>query len=125
MKRLAVVLALAGCGSAQRHPAITAGIVGLAVGGLSCEIDSPDSQASCAIIGGSAAVFLGGIAALVTLFADTSDQSNQVFDDDDQGSASVRLHTSTPPPPVVVDAGVDAPPVIVDAPAVIDAAPAD
>jgi hypothetical protein len=107
-RRAALLLALAGCGFAQRHPAITAGIVGGVVGGLSCEIDNPAKQAYCGLIAGGAAAFLGGITGLVTLFADTSDHELPPVDDEDDGD-EVRVHTSTPPPPVTLDAGVDAP----------------
>ena len=84
------------------------------VGGLACEIDSPEKQSTCGIIAGGAALFLGGIAAVVMLFAPAEDHELPPLDDDDD--ERVHVHTSTPPPPVPVDAGVDA---------ALDAAPAD
>lgn len=118
MKRAALVLALASCAFSQKHPSIAAAITGAVVGGLACEIDNPAKQAYCGIIAGGAAVFLGGVTALVTLFADTSDHElTPIFDHDDDEDGRPRVHTSTPPPPVPVDAGVelDAAPLAADA----------
>jgi hypothetical protein len=65
---LAVATALASttCGSAVRHPAITAGIVGGVIGFGACEMEGSPTG-TCGLIGGGAGVFLGGIAALVLL----------------------------------------------------------
>src|SRR5439155_12613739 len=97
-KRLALLLALCGCGFTQKHPALTACIVGGVVGGLACEIDNPAKQATCGYATAAGAVFLGGITALVFLFTDAGDHEFQPeYDDPD------TIHTSTPPPPGEID----------------------
>src|SRR5262249_4723552 len=116
MKRVALLLALCGCAGATRHPAIAAAITGGVVGGLACEIDAPSRQGTCAYITLGTAAFLGGLAALVTLIANTNDDEQQAEQEPD------ALHSGTPPPPglpddagVEVDAGPAAVPVVVDA----------
>ena len=120
MKRCALLLALCGCASAQKHPALTAAIVGGVVGGLACEIDNPAKQIDCAYVTAAAAAFLGGLTGLITTFTDTS-AHEFAPDPEDEDQA---IHTSTPPPPGLADAGVGA-----DAPALdattADAAPSD
>jgi hypothetical protein len=108
MQRLALVLALCGCASAQRHPAVAIGIVGVFVGGLACEMNDPAHQSTCGIIAGAAGLGLGGITGLVTLFADTSDHSIPGDEDMEMEGSAVRLHTHTAPPPepLFLDAGV-------------------
>ena len=96
MNRLALVLALAGCAFSQKHPAVTAAITGAVVGGLACEIDSPAEQSTCGIIAGGAAVFLGGITALVTLFADPSDHELPPPSDEEEDEAG-RPHVAAAP----------------------------
>jgi hypothetical protein len=109
MQRLALVLALCGCASAQRHPAIAIGIVGAVIGGLACEMNDPANQSTCAIIAAAAGAGLGGITGLVTLFADTSDHSIPGDEDMEMEGSAVRLHTRTlPPPEPIIDGGVDA-----------------
>ena len=115
MTRAALILALCGCAFSQKHPAITTAIVGGVVGGAACEIDNPGKQIYCAYATAGAAVFLGGIVALVYLFTNV-DEHEMVIDDTDEAGA---IHTSTPPPPgEQVDAGIDTAPVA-------DAAPSD
>lgn len=106
MKRVAVVLALAGCAQAQKHPAIAIGIAGAIVGGLACEMDSPAHQSTCGIITGAVGLGLGGITGLVTLFADTEDHSLPSDDDMEMEGSAIRVHTHTAPPPEPPDAGV-------------------
>ena len=102
MTRLLLVLALA-CGC-TRHPALTVGVAAGSVGLLSCEINDV-SQGTCAIVGGGAALVLGGIAALVTYFADTS--AHQLPPDEEMlPSGALRVRTHTEPPPVPIDAGL-------------------
>jgi hypothetical protein len=109
LKRVALItlLALVSCEFAQRHPAVTAGITGLSVGFLGCEIDSVDAK-TCAIVGGSAGAFLGGIAALATLLFETNDTEPATVEGDQEmtESGAIRVHTHTVPPPVEIDAGI-------------------
>lgn len=59
---LAAGLPSAGCESAVKHPAITAGIVGATMGFTTCKLGS-DNLGACAAVGGGAAAFLGLVAA--------------------------------------------------------------
>jgi hypothetical protein len=61
-------------------------------------------MSACGEIGAATAVFLGGIAAIVTLIADTDDHS--LPSDDTEAPEIVRVRTHTAPPPVAPDAGV-------------------
>lgn len=118
-----VLLALCGCTFASKHPSVTVGIASGTIGFGACYIDGVKGS-TCGIVGGSTALFLGGIAALVTLIADTG--SHQLPPDDElqpDDEAAVRVRTHTAPPPVLPDAGVDAAPPA-DAPPA-DAPPAD
>ena len=103
-----VFVFLAGCASAQRHPALTIGIAAAIVGGLACEMDSPAHQSTCGIIAGAVGVGLGGLTGLVTLFADTQDHTIPGDEDMEMEGSAVRIHTHTAPPPEPVpsDAGV-------------------
>ena len=123
MKRALVVLALvslAGCESAAKHPAITIGTVTGTMGFGLCEL-SVAELGTCAIVGGAAALALGGITALVYLLADPNAQP-----EDPAQEESPREYVTEPPPGLPAwmqtDAGV--PPVASDA-AVLDAAPVD
>lgn len=112
MKRVLLLLALAGC---VKHPGITAGVAGGVMGFGACEIDSV-KVSTCGIIGASTALALGGIAWLVTTLFDTEDHEVTFGDDDElTPQGGVKVHTHTAPPPVVIDAGVDAAAVVVDA----------
>jgi hypothetical protein len=68
MKKLALFALALSCASAVKHPAITAGVLGGVVGFGTCEIEEA-GHGTCAAIGGGAALFLGGIAAIVMLIA--------------------------------------------------------
>jgi hypothetical protein len=59
---LAAVLPLAGCESAVKHPAVTAGIVGGTLGFTTCKLGSDNNTACLAVTAGTAA-FLGLVAA--------------------------------------------------------------
>ena len=59
---LAAGLPSAGCESAIKHPAITAGIVGGTLGFTTCKLGS-DNTAACLAVTGGAAAFLGLVAA--------------------------------------------------------------
>jgi len=117
------VLLVALCGCAK-HPAVTIGVAGGGIGLLTCEMNGA-SQQTCGIITAAVALGLGGLAALVTTFADTS--AHQLGPDEEiTPEGTVKLHTHTALPPVPLDAGVpdaafDAAPVD----AGVDAAPAD
>jgi hypothetical protein len=108
MKRapaLALVFALGGCAFSQKHPGITigatAGVIGFGACGLAVE-----KIGTCGIIGGSAALVLGGITGLVTLLADTNDHSLPPFLEEQEDGV---IHDGTPPPPgLLPDAGVGA-----------------
>ncbi len=101
------VAALAAQPACANHPALTVGIGGGAVGLLSCEVQG-SSQATCGMITGIAAVGLGGLAWLVTHFADTSAHELPTDDDETLPDGTVRVHSHTALPPVPLDAGSDA-----------------
>jgi len=109
VKRVALLLALAGCASAVKHPALAAGIAGGVVGFSACEIDNVDTK-TCAIVAGSTALFLGGIAWLVTTIFDTED--HELTGPDDEAEAAIRngaLKVDTQsdlPPGLPPDAGI-------------------
>lgn len=122
MKHAALVLALAGCATAVKHPAVAAGITGGLVGFSACEIDNVDTK-TCAIVAGSTALFLGGIAWLVTTIFDTED--HELVGPDDEAEAAIRngalkVDTQTAPPPGLPDGGISP-----DATTAPDAPPAD
>ena len=93
---LALLVALAGC---AKHPTITAGVTGGTIGFSACYLDV-EKAGTCGIVGGSAALFLGGLVAIVTYFTDTSAHELK-FDDDEE----MRPVEREP-----LDAGVDAAP---------------
>ena len=106
MPAIAMLFALAGCTFSQKHTPVTVGVAAGVIGFGGCYVDNVKAS-TCGIVGGSAALFLGGIAALVTLIADTSAHElppQPDLDQDQQGR--VRVHTHTALPPVLPDAGV-------------------
>jgi hypothetical protein len=107
MKRAALLLALCGCMFAKNHPGVTigatAGVIGFGACGMAVE-----KLDTCALIGGSAALVLGGITGLVTMFADTSAHELPPFEEDQDQT----IRTRTEPPPGLPDAGV---PMAIDA----------
>lgn len=107
MKRAVLVLACAAQLSCANHPALTVGVGAGSIGLLSCEIQGA-SQGTCGIITGIAAVGLGGLAWLVTHFADTS--AHQLPDDDEMltgGTVRLHTHTALPPVPLASPGGLD------------------
>jgi hypothetical protein len=96
----AALLAMS-CESAAKHPGITVGLVTGTTGFGICQLNVADTG-TCAIVGGTAALALGGITALVTLFANThAPEPDPVLDEE------TRYQSVTPPPPgLPVDAGV-------------------
>ena len=114
MRRAVVILALCSSLSCAKHPVITVAVASGTIGLMSCEINGA-SQGACGIIGGTAALVLGGIAALVTAFADTN--AHQLPTDEELlPNGAVRVHTHTDLPPVPLDAGVPDAAVMTDAP---------
>jgi hypothetical protein len=113
MKRVLACLALVtlvSCESAARHPAITIGTVAGTIGFGTCEI-SVEKLGTCGIIGGTAALALGGITALVTLLANTNAPEEPTGDLDEEGRP--RGSTTEEPPGLpawMMDGGV-APPI--------------
>ena len=127
MRTLVVLLALSsGC---ARHPSVTVGVAAGGIALVTCEVngasfwtnnDALHVQGSCGILTAAVGLALGGLAAIVTHYADTS--AHELGPDEEiTREGTVRLHTHTAPPPVPLDAGlgdagVDAA-VVVDAPA--------
>ena len=104
---LSIALAAMSCESAAKHPGMTVGLVTGTTGFGICQLNV-SSTGTCAIVGGTAGLVLGGITALVTLFANTSAPAPDPYLEED-----ARYQSVTPPPPgLPVDAGV---PVVVDA----------
>src|SRR5690349_6385848 len=123
MKRALVVLALvslAGCESAAKHPAITIGTVTGTMGFGLCELSVAD-VGTCAIVGGAAALALGGITALVYLLADPNAQPDAPVQEE-----APREYVTEPPPGLPAwmqtDAGV---PALAPDAALVDAAGTD
>lgn len=120
--RWLAILALAATLSCAKHPALTVGIGGGAIGLVSCEMQG-SKQSTCGIITGIVALGLGGLAWLVTSLADTN--AHELPPDDEMlPDGAVRVHTHTELPPVVLDAAPAAP-APVDAAPVADAGVAD
>jgi len=100
--RIAVLaIALAGC---AKHPTITAGVSGGAIGFGACYLEV-EKAGTCGVLGGSAALFLGGLVAVVTYFTDTS--AHELKFDDEEDLRPVEREP--------IDAGVDAAPSLPDA----------
>ncbi|HTR50859.1 MAG TPA: hypothetical protein VMJ10_09145 [Kofleriaceae bacterium] len=97
---LALALTLVSCGGPQRRPVIAAAVAGAAIGFGTCEIDNVDSS-KCALIGGTAAVALGGIAAIITLLVDTN--AHELQPDDEDIEEWRKAQGFTPPPPGLPD----------------------
>ncbi|MEO8554771.1 MAG: hypothetical protein ABI678_32560 [Kofleriaceae bacterium] len=113
----AALVAVALMFSCARHPALTVGIAGGSIGLLSCEIQQGE-QTNCGIITAAVGLGLGGLAWLVTTFADT-DAHALPNDDEVLPDGAVRVHSHTELPPVPLDAGV------IDAASVVDAGGVD
>jgi hypothetical protein len=107
-RAIALLFVLAGCGWVQRHPAVTlTTVVGATIGFGSCEIGGGRTS-TCAISGGAAALFLGGLTALALALLDTGDHPIGAPPSGPEltNGGAIRIHTRTLPPPVPVDAGV-------------------
>jgi hypothetical protein len=120
MKRIILLLALAGCAFARKHPGITVGIATGSVGFFSCEI-AVDKVGTCAAIGAVTGVILGGITGLFAILG--ADHAHQILTPEEEEAERRRLETTSEPPPgLPVDAGVPLAPIDAGA---ADAAPAD
>jgi len=102
MKRAVLLIMLAGCGFAQKHPGVTVGLVAGTMGFGACEL-SVEKIGTCSAIGGAAGLVLGGITGLVTLLADTSAHE---LDLEEETPEYTRVRTRTAPPPGLPDAGL-------------------
>ena len=94
------------CESAAKHPGITIGAVAGTIGFGTCEL-SVEKLGTCGIVGGIAAVGLGGITALVTLLANTNAPPEPEGDLDEEGRP--RGSTTEGPPGLpawMMDGGV-------------------
>jgi len=101
-----VVLALAGCTFAQKHPGVTVGIASGTVGFFACEV-SVGKVGTCAAVGGGAGLALGLITGLVML-AVGDNNAHQITDDEPPPQP---IDTTTAPPPgLPADGGLPVPP---------------
>ncbi len=98
---LSMLLAVAGCGFAQKHPAVTIGITAGVIGFGACGM-AVEKLDTCSAIAAAAGLGLGGIAGLAMLFGDTEDHALPPFEEEDG-----VIREGTPPPPgLPPDAGV-------------------
>jgi hypothetical protein len=106
VKRALAIALLATQPTCAAHPALTVAIGGGSIGLLSCELQGGE-QKTCGIITGAVALGLGGLAWLVTQFADTN--AHELPNDDETlPDGTVRVHTHTALPPVPAPASIDA-----------------
>jgi hypothetical protein len=115
---LCALISLSGCESAAKHPAITVGTVAGTMGFGLCEL-SVAELGTCGIIGGVAALGLGGITALVTLLADTTAHEEPATGETQPGGTEgppglpewMKTDAGVPPQPapdwVKIDVNVD------------------
>ena len=100
---LAAAVPSAGCESAIKHPAITAGIVGATMGFTTCKLGS-DNLGACLAVGGGAAAFLGLVAATALWLGGEGNPSVieeeqvQPLPADDAPPRRRRRHPPAPPP---------------------------
>ena len=98
---LSMLLAVTGCGFAQKHPAVTIGITAGIVGFGACGM-AVEKLDTCSLVGGAAGVGLGGITGLALLLGGEDDHALPPFQEEDG-----VIREGTPPPPgLPVDAGV-------------------
>jgi len=84
----------AGCESAIKHPAITAGIVGGTLGFATCKLGS-DNTAACLAVTGGAAAFLGLVAAAALWLG--GDGNSSVPDDEQEQVQPLPVDDAAPP----------------------------
>ena len=107
MRALALTLCVTlwSCAFGVKHPAITAAIVGSAVGLGGCEIGTDfESNGTCAIVGASAGAALGAVVAIAVLLGG------------DGHTVLMEEPMTEPPPPLVREKKTPAPPVVPAAP---------
>lgn len=92
---LVLALTVGGCGFAQKHPGITAGLTAGTIGFGTCGI-SVEKLGTCSLIGAVAGLAIGGITGLVTTFADTGSHTMNM---DEEEAPFVRTKTGTALPP--------------------------
>ena len=100
-----MLLGLAGCTFAQKHPGVTVGIVSGTIGFGACQL-SVERIGTCSAVGAVTGLVLGGITGLVTLFADTSAHELPPFQEEAEEPQFKRVKSHTAPPPGLPDAGV-------------------
>lgn len=105
MKRAVLLLMLASCGFAQKHPGITVGVVSGTIGFGACGL-SVEKVGTCSAVGAVTGLVLGGITGLVTMFADTSAHQLPPLEEEDPPFVRRRVKTQTAPPPVPIDTEV-------------------
>ena len=104
---LALVVTLASCAFAVKHPAATAGIVGATLGFSTCEIGTDfDAHGPCALVGGGAALLLGGAVLLAVLLGG---EGNTVLVDPSEDTRPEPPSIDDVPPPPPAPAPVPAP----------------
>jgi hypothetical protein len=107
MKRLALVAALSSCAFATKHPGITVGLAAGSIGFVGCELNV-ERHGTCALIGGTVGLVLGGIAGLVTLLADTGDHQLHLQDPPEPPIIRRKSRPAEPPPdPTVPEPAAD------------------
>lgn len=91
---LGLALGVTSCAFAQKHPAITSGIVAGTIGTVTC-LPAVEKQTTCLWIGAVAGLAIGGITGLVTTFADTSAHQLPPFEEEEP--PIVRRKKPAPP----------------------------
>ena len=121
MKRILLLLALAGCTFSQKHPGIVVGVASGTIAFGTCQM-AVDKFGTCALVGGAVGAVLGGITGLLALLG--ADKAHQIPTEEEEEAERRRLETTTEPPPGLPppDAGVLPPPPPAPPP---DAAPVD
>lgn len=100
---LCAALVAMSCESAAKHPGITIGTVTGTMGFGLCAL-SVSATGTCALVGASAGLALGGITALVSWLGNTNAPEPDPYLDD---KSHVYDYITAPPPGLPVDAGVE------------------
>ena len=94
---------LGSCAFAQKHPAITTGLVAGTIGFGTCGLAVEKLAHVHASSGACAGLGIGGITGLVTTFADTSAHTLPSDEEPIEPIVRVRSHTAPPPGPAPVE----------------------
>lgn len=109
---LVMIVSLSSCAFAVRQPAATAGIVGATLGFATCEMGTDlDAHAACALVGGGAALLLGGAVFLAMMLG--GEGNTVLIDPSDERRPDAPSIDDVPPPTPVEPAPTpppDAPP---------------